>query len=289
VKRFVLAYHSHRVLGDDYARNDHVALATDLRVIHDAGARVVPLDAIVDAIDRPHRATTGDVLAEVALTFDDGPRYDFADFTHPELGAQRGFANILREFAARQPLHATSFVIASPDARQNMESTYDPAHSYVGAGALRDDWWNTAIDSGLLSIANHSWDHLHERLPRVAHSAQARGDFSRVETEDDADAQIAAAGDYIRARTRNRMAPWFAYPFGHYNAFLTREYLPRNAARLGLRAAFSTDARPVDVQTDRWCIPRYVCGHHWTNPDALHAILTGIRGQAVFSSGARHA
>jgi peptidoglycan/xylan/chitin deacetylase (PgdA/CDA1 family) len=274
VKRFVLAYHSHRVLGDDYAHNDHVALAADLRVIHGAGAHVVSLDAIVDAIDAPHRTTSDDAVAEVALTFDDGPRYDFADFTHPHLGLQRGFANLLRDFAPEQPLHATSFVIASPDARRNMETTYDPAHSYVGADALADDWWNAAIDAGALSIANHSWDHLHERLPRVAHSAQARGDFSSVETHDDADAQIAAAGDYIRKRTRDRMAPWFAYPFGHYNAFLVDEYLPQNASRLGLRAAFTTDARPVDVYTNRWCVPRYVCGHHWTSPGALRAILT---------------
>jgi peptidoglycan/xylan/chitin deacetylase (PgdA/CDA1 family) len=275
VKRFVLAYHSHRVLGDDYARNDHVALAADLRVIHDTGARLVRLDAIVDAIDATSRSS-GD-LPEVALTFDDGPRYDFADFDHPRFGPQRGFANILRDFAGATDgvtLHATSFVIASPDARRTMESTFDPAHSHVGASALGDDWWNAAIDAGVLSIANHSWDHLHEGLPRVAHSTQARGDFSRVETHADADAQIAAAGDYIQAKTRHRMAPWFAYPFGHYNAFLSREYLPRNAARLGLRAAFTTDGRAVDAHTDRWCVPRYVCGHHWTSPEALRAILT---------------
>jgi peptidoglycan/xylan/chitin deacetylase (PgdA/CDA1 family) len=284
MKAYVLAYHSHRVLGDDYARNDHVALAADLGVIHDAGGRVAPLDAIVDALDADEQT---DEL-RVALTFDDGPVYDLVDFTHPHFGPQRGFATIMRDFAdvhGVPPLHATSFVIASPDARRCMETTYDPAHSHVGAGALGDGWWNDAIASGLLSIANHSWDHLHEGLPRVAHSAQVRSDFTRVLSVEDADAQIAAAAHYIAAKTQGRSAPWFAYPFGHYNRFLTHEYLPANAARLRLRAAFTTEPRPVVRGDDRWCLPRFVCGHHWTSPEGLRAILSNeIRVRDVFPS-----
>jgi len=155
-----------------------------------------------------------------------------------------------------------------------METTYDPAHSYVGPGALGDDWWLPAIGTGLLAIANHSFDHLHERLPRVAHSTQARGDFTQVLSPQDADAQIAAAAAYIDRRTGGRSAPFFAYPFGHYNAFLTDDYLPTHGARLGLRAAFTTDARPIAGGENRWCLPRYVCGHHWTSADALRSMLT---------------
>jgi peptidoglycan/xylan/chitin deacetylase (PgdA/CDA1 family) len=272
MKAWILAYHSHRVLGDDYARNDHVALAADLEVIHEAGGRIVPLDTIVDALDMD----TENDLSLVALTFDDGPIYDFVDFTHPRFGRQRSFAAIMRDFASARALpvpHATSFVIASPEARRCMETTYDPAHSFVATGALDDGWWNEAIDCGSLSIANHSFDHLHDGLPRVAHSAQARGDFTRVLSVEDADAQLAAAARYIGAKTRGRAAPWFAYPFGHYNRFLTHVYLPANASRLGLRAAFTTDPRPVVHGDNRWCLPRFVCGHHWTSPEELRAIL----------------
>ena len=33
MKGFVLTYHSHHVVGSDYARNDHIALAADLELI----------------------------------------------------------------------------------------------------------------------------------------------------------------------------------------------------------------------------------------------------------------
>jgi len=279
MKRYVLAYHSHRVLGDDYARNDHVALFTDLRTIHAHGGRVVPLAAIVDAVTGEADDAVGDGVPEIAITFDDGAMYDAVDFVHPEFGFQRGFMGILRDFAAEAGMRAqpracaTSFVIASPEARACMERTYDRAHSYVGEGALNDDWWNEALASGLLSIANHSWDHLHDGLPAVAHSTNARGDFARVTTPRDADAQIARAAHYLARRTQGRDAPFFAYPYGHYNRFLVDEYLPANATRLRLRAAFSTDARPIATGDNRWCLPRYVCGHHWTSPDALRHIL----------------
>lgn len=291
MKRHILAYHSHRILGGNYAHNDHVALATDLQLVHEAGCRIVSLDTIVDALSNPDTRCGARTLADpgihgdfddrpqVAITFDDGPRYDAVDFEHPRFGPQRGFLNIMRDFVrahgprAQPGMHATSFVIASPDARRCMETTYDPAHSYVGPGALRDDWWLPAIATGLLAIANHSFDHLHEGLPRVAHSAQARGDFAQVLSVQDADAQIAEAAAYIDARTGGKSAPFFAYPFGHYNAFLTNDYLPAHAARLRLRAAFTTDARPVADGENPWCLPRYVCGHDWTSGDELRSIL----------------
>ena len=92
-----------------------------------------------------------------------------------------------------------------------IESTYDAAYTYVGRGAMTDAWWNGAIDGGLIAIGNHSWDHLHPALPRVAHSRQARADFTQVLSDEDAEAQIAAAGELIARRTRFRNAPFFAY------------------------------------------------------------------------------
>src|SRR5688572_29922956 len=123
----VLAYHSHNISGTDYATNDHVALASDLRSLHAAGAEIVPLEAVAATM----RAGLPERDRRVALTFDDGPLFDYADFEHPRFGPQRGFLNILRDFrqevgqAAQPGLHATSFVIASPQARRAMELAPD--------------------------------------------------------------------------------------------------------------------------------------------------------------------
>ncbi|HEY3564897.1 MAG TPA: hypothetical protein VGL96_07820, partial [Casimicrobiaceae bacterium] len=90
MRRYVLAYHSHRVLGRDYAHNDHVALAADLALIHECGLRVVSLDALVDGLFAATMSSANVVSnAEVAITFDDGPVYDVRDFDHPQFGHQR--------------------------------------------------------------------------------------------------------------------------------------------------------------------------------------------------------
>jgi len=278
MKAIVLTYHSHHCLGPGYDLNDHVALPIDLATITRAGHRIVPLARLVEQWFRVGTAAV-DEPAYVALTFDDGPVYDLDDFAHPALGMQRGFAGAMADFAAtalgaQQPeLAATSFVIASPDARRVMESTFDAEYTYLGAGALDDRWWARAAATGLLEIANHSWDHLHPALARVAHSRQARADFTQVLTEADADAQIRAAAAYIAERTGGRAAPYFAYPFGHYNEFLTRDYLPRHGEDAGVRAAFTTEPRALRAGDSRWCLPRLTCGHHWTSPAALLRIL----------------
>ena len=48
----ILTYHSNNISGNDYASNDHVALAADLRLIHDRGLRIVPLARVVDVFAR---------------------------------------------------------------------------------------------------------------------------------------------------------------------------------------------------------------------------------------------
>jgi peptidoglycan/xylan/chitin deacetylase (PgdA/CDA1 family) len=281
MKGFVLTYHSHHVVGDDYARNDHVALAADLELITDAGCDIVSLDALVNRFfgaAKDHAQL--DRRVRVAITFDDGPIYDVEAFTHPRFGPQPGFLRVMREFVSRrggdaQPgLSATSFVIASPEARLAMETTFDAAYTYLGDSAMTDEWWNPAIETGLISIANHSWDHLHPGLPKVAHSRQVRADFSEVLSVADADAQIADAGAFIAVRTRGRNAPFFAYPFGQYNAFLVEQYLPKNAARLGLHGAFTVEPRPLTASENRWSLPRFICGHDWKSPEELVRILS---------------
>jgi peptidoglycan/xylan/chitin deacetylase (PgdA/CDA1 family) len=279
----ILTYHSHHVVGPDYARNDHVALPVDLATLTRAGYRIVSLDAIVDALALA-KAGDGRVGAApearlVALTFDDGPVYDLDDFVHPEYGVQRGFAGIMRDFShtalgrGQPDLAATSFVIASPEARKVMEATFDDRYTYLGAGALDEAWWPRALATGLLSIANHSWDHLHPALPRVAHSADVRADFTRVTNDADADAQILTASRYLQERTGGRATPHFAYPFGHCNTFLSTDYLPRRGAEAGVIAAFTTEPCPVRKDDNPFRLPRYVCGDHWKSPEELAAIL----------------
>ena len=267
--------------GLGYAQNDHTALSVDLRTIAGTGARIVSLATLVTAIEADQAGTAeahGNATL-VALTFDDGPVWDFADFDHPRFGRQRGFANVLQDFlwsesgGAQAETCATSFVIASPEARHAMESTFDAEYTFLTRGALNDDWWAPAIATGLIGIGNHSWDHLHPALASVAHSRQARGDFTQVADAADADAQIRAAMAYINARTGGRAAPFFAYPYGHCNDFLANEYLPREGRAMGLRAAFTTEATVIDGSQSVWRLPRFTCGHHWQTAEALVAIL----------------
>ncbi len=282
MKAFVLLYHSHRVLGSIYESNDHIAFAQDLGTIVETGCEIVSLATLVGLIRRkPLFARWSNAERRyIALTFDDGPEYDAIDFDHPEFGRQRSFLGIMQDFRAtaegraQRYVGGTSFVIASPVARAIMESKFDPCFTYLRNGSLNDDWWNPAIDSAMLSIANHSWDHLHPGLPEVAHSRQAKANFREVDCEADADAQIAAAYRYISTKTRGRATPYFAYPYGHYNEFLVHQYLPGRRRRHQMRAAFSTDGRAVDATTDPWCIPRLTCGDHWKTHDDLARVLS---------------
>jgi peptidoglycan/xylan/chitin deacetylase (PgdA/CDA1 family) len=265
----ILAYHATNVDGSAYATNDHVALAGDLRLIDALGFRVVPLTQVVDAL-LSHTALPERALA---ITFDDGTDFDFHDRVHPTQGMQRGMLNILRDFldehgAARQPqLHATAFVVASPVAREELDR-----RSMVGEGWWGDDWWPQAVASGRPDIGNHSWDHNHALVTRTLPRAVANT-FETVDTRELADYQIRQAYDYIARKARNAAADLFAYPFGETNEFLLREYLPAGPARTGVRAAFTTEPAHVTQQSNRWALPRYVCGSAWTSPDGLRALL----------------
>ncbi|MCC6380267.1 MAG: polysaccharide deacetylase family protein [Burkholderiales bacterium] len=267
----ILAYHSHHVVGAGYEVNDHVAFARDLDLLTNLGWTIVPLSDLVAA----HAEDSKERL--VALTFDDGPVYDVDDVVHPELGPQRSFAGAMRDFAARRPgaqprLHATSFVIASPEGRLAMEASADATYTWLAPGALSESWWLPAIESGLIAIANHSWDHLHPALAAVRHSRGARGDFAQVDTATDADAQVRDASAYLWSATRGRSLPYFAYPFGHHNAFLARDYLPSVGAGV-CAAAFTTEPRLVVPGDSRFLLPRFVCGADWRSPEALARLL----------------
>lgn len=274
MKALVLAYHSHNIAGDDYATNDHVALASDLESLTEAGTRIVALERIAARVREGAVGTDGCV--EVGLSFDDGPLFDFADFVHPRFGPQRSFLNIFRDFHARHPgaqpdLQGTSFVIASPGARGEMERAESCGYTFL-TDWLTDAWWPEAADSGLLAIGNHSWDHVHHAVGEIATSRGVRDNFETVDNYVDADREIRRAAAYINARIGGRCT-LFAFPFGHANGYLVDEYLPQRVDEHGMTAAFGTGGGPVRASDSVWNIPRAMCGWHWKTPDELVALV----------------
>jgi len=64
----------------------------------------------------------------------------------------------------------------------------------------------------------------------------------------------------------------FAYPYGHYNQYLTEEYFPKQQNQI--KAAFTCIPQPVIQATNIWKIPRYVCGDNWKSVVELKNIIT---------------
>jgi peptidoglycan/xylan/chitin deacetylase (PgdA/CDA1 family) len=269
----ILTYHSLNIDGNDYLGNDHVAFREDLSMLTSLGWRIVPAEEVVVLLADKNAAWPAKT---VAITFDDGTNFDFEDLPHPSAGLQRSMLNIMGDFTttrtgAQPTMHATSFVIASTDARNTMDRT-----CILGRGWMGDSWWPAAAASGFFHIANHSWDHCHDSLPQIAQRDQLKGTFAGVDNKADADAQIKVAAESIARIAPNPGVSLFAFPYGVANAYLLEEYLPQQAKEGGgqfVRAAFSTEPLPVTRDTNRWWIPRYVCGHHWKSSDELQSIL----------------
>ena len=266
----ILTYHSVNVSGNDYADNDHVALARDLEALHQAGRRILPLETLIDWC----RGSAGDeaIGDGVVLTFDDGTCLDWQDVEHPTWGHQRGFAAILRDFSSAHgvTVSATSFVIASPSARAEMDRA-----CLDNLGWWGHDWWPRAVTEGMIEIGSHSWDHLHPTLEQVAHSRNSRGDFTAVDSRTDADAQVARASDEIE-RLSGRRPRVFAYPWGHVGDYLADRYLPRHGPDLGLVAAVTSEPRGVRRGDNLWRLPRFTCGADWKSPRELIDIASGL-------------
>lgn len=267
----VLAYHAVNIAGNDYASNDHVAFAADLRMIDDLGLRVVPLAWVVDQL---LGAANRDLSRCVALTCDDGSDFDWFDLEHPVHGRQRSLFNILQDFRsergreAQPDMHLTSFVIASPAAREQLDRRCLAARGWMG-----EQWWSDAADSGLMAIECHSWEHNHPALDEIGGDGITRGSFASVDTPARAEHEIAQAMTYLAGRVGAHRISQFAFPFGQSNPFLIDDYLPNRGAELGLKAAWSTDGRAVTSSENRWNLPRFVCGWHWKSPEELRAVL----------------
>jgi hypothetical protein len=162
-------------------------------------------------------------------------------------------------------------VVVSPDAREILDRT-----CMLGTHWWNHAWWPDAVATGLMDIGSHSWDHCHDTLPHIAQRDQRKGDFWGIDTDADADAQIRAAAAFITRMAPNPGAQLFAYPYGHATDFLVRDYFPRqmrDPLRCCTIAALGTGPEPISRGSNRWNLPRFVCGHHWKSSEELSAIL----------------
>jgi peptidoglycan/xylan/chitin deacetylase (PgdA/CDA1 family) len=248
------------------SENDHLALAADLRALFEAGKKVIPLDALLDWLDGDNADEA--VANSVVLTFDDGCDFDVLDIEYPGHGLQRSFLGIMEDFLGalgegeRPQLHATSFVIASRDARRQIDSG-----SLFGRGWISDDWWRDADAHPLLSVENHGWDHNHPDL-----DGHSRGNFHTVDTYDQCNEQVVTAAKSIEDLT-GRRPRYFAYPFGESSHYIRETFFPGHVELHACRAALGTEAGRVTRNTDRWNLPRYVCGRDWSRADALISLV----------------
>lgn len=257
----ILTYHSQNIRGSSHAENDHVALQQDIRALHGAGFRVVPLDWLADWLDGERDPS--DLERAVVLTFDDGCDFDVQDLDYPGHGLQRSFEGIFRDFSdgsgsAPPCLHATAFVIASREARRLID-----AGSLFGRGWISDDWWRVTDKSGLIAIENHGWDHNHPDL-----AGEQRGAFHTIDTHEPCLQQVVQAAGAIEHIT-GRLPRYFAYPFGESSAYIREQFFPQFPEVHGCRAALGTDPAAVSLSSNRWNLPRFVCGRDWKSTEEL--------------------
>ena len=268
----IFVYHAMRIGGVDYPTNDLVAFGSDLESLHARGFEVLPVRELVrmlldGRLDHESRGLAG-------LTCDDGCDFDFEDIEHPVAGMQRSILNRMRDFRATHPdaqVHVSDFVIVSPEAREELDKS-----CMIGRGWWNDTWWKSAVETGLMDIANHSWDHNHDALPaRFFRNGERRGTFSGIDSKSRADQQIRVATDYLCRNAPNPGTRLFAYPYGESNDYLTKEYFPRHAQDMKIDAAFGDDPQYLDAGSNRWRLPRFVCGRDWKSETEFEAILDG--------------
>ncbi len=265
----ILTYHSMNITNNTYSGNDHVALAADLQMIGDLGFRVISLRQLVDW----HTGYLSDdqMINSLVITMDDGAWFDYYDLVHPVCGMQRSMFNIIRDFnktvSTNKRVQATSFVIASPEARLSLDKS-----CMVGQGWWNDQWWSDSVASEIMNIECHSWDHVHPMLEHVSQCNQVKGDFRFINNYSDADVQFAKAGQYI-GQILGRRPDFFAYPYGEVSDYVVNQYLPTCVSEHGYLAAFTTQAKAVTKEDNIWALPRYVCGRDWNSKDGLRELL----------------
>jgi len=265
----VLTYHATNIFGNEYSSNDHIALAHDLKLLLKQDITILSAHKLIQWMNREIHLDKSKHY--VVITFDDGSELDFTDWHHPTCGFQKSFYTTMQEYmnSSGRYIHATSFVIASARARKTLEQTCLGGHQMWG-----DNWWQKAEDSQLISIENHSWDHLHPTLNEVSQTENLKGDFSVIKSYIDANQQIYQSSKYINQVIKNKTTTLFAYPYGDFSDYLTDQYFPNSQKEI--KGAFTCEASHVSQQSNIWKIPRYVCGSDWKSIEELESILIAI-------------
>ena len=169
--------------------------------------------------------------------------------------------------ANQTSLHVSSFVIASPSARSELDQK-----GLVGKDWWGDDWWKPAHASGLMNIECHSWDHNHPSLGKVAQKDNIKGDFKAIDSLDDCRFQVEKSAEYIEQVTGYRPR-YFAYPWGQASSYMRFTYMPKYQPEHRFRAAFSIKPGHVSRNDNIWFLPRYVCGRDWRSTRGIERIL----------------
>jgi peptidoglycan/xylan/chitin deacetylase (PgdA/CDA1 family) len=166
-------------------------------------------------------------------------------------------------------------VIASPMARRLIDSK-----SLFGSGHMSDDWWHRADAHPMMAIGNHGWDHNH---PDLEEEHYARGGFDMVRTREHCHLQVVQAAEFIAQKTGRKPA-FFAYPFGESSEYIRNDYFPHHRDEHHCLAAIGTNPGLVTAQSNRWNLPRFVCGRDWSTPLELLATL-GINPPPSLKAG----
>jgi hypothetical protein len=257
MRAFVLTYHSGNVAGNDYATNNLVALGQDLHELRAQRVPLVPLREIVDALlagqggsaagarRRVDASTTGSISTSL--------------ISCPYHGPQASVRAVLErhERVTGDAVHATSFVIASPEARRQIADREMLGHQWMG-----DHWWAAAVASGRFDIGNHGWDHVSPSVTPVAERDGRSGSFRHVETFAEADRQVRVAREFIAARAPNPGTAFFAYPYGDPSDYAANDYLPRHGEQHGTMAAFTGRPSRIHAQSTVGGF-RHTCGMDW--------------------------
>ena len=254
----VLTYHSQNIAGNDYATNDRQALAADIQAISQAGLQVISLANFVDWLIGilPEAFARNSVV----LTSDDAPIFDYEEVKYRNFGLQTPTRSILRHSKA----HITLFAIGSPQARKEI------GENALGSGSfMTSRWWREASQSQWAAIENHGWDHCH---PAVSAPVGGAGTFFGVSDYESCDKQVNKAADSI-ATVTGRRPDLFAYPYGESSDYLRNTYLPEYEHEHGMRAAVSTTPEYAFRDSNRWDIPRFICGRDWISPEGFQVIL----------------
>lgn len=264
----ILAYHASNISGNVYHLNDHIAFESDLYTIHHQGFKIIPLKWIAEwVLGKRDLTHIGDKL--VGLSCDDGLDLDYKNGEYFNFGPQISFYHIMKKFIedvgehAQPHINLTSFVIASPDGRKKIDDVSLKKHDL-----LNENWWHEANETGLIDIENHSWDHRHPDI-----YSESEANFTSVLDFETANKQIIEAKSYIDLVLEPSKTSLFAYPWGHVNDYLLKEFLPNEGVNSGIEGAFTCGAKKVKKNTSRWELPRYICGFNWKSPNGLVKIL----------------